>query len=188
MRAEINPNLAAIRGKMGPWVYRQLDGQTVISAQPKRQKRKPSDLQSDQRESMEGANRYAKRILDDPWRRRAYQDLARRLGRRYDRLPVSDFMNPPRVEEIDVSAYKGQVGDLVTIWAVDDVEVVSVELIIRDAAGVTIESGPAYDDHGVWRYAAKVAVPAGSAVRITAIAKDRPGHTGEQTITHLLAK
>jgi hypothetical protein len=90
------------------------------------------------------------------------------------------------VEEIDVSAYNGKIGDVLTILAVDDLEVVSVAVTIRDAAGQTLESGAATNDHGIWRYAATCAVPAGSAVRITATAKDRPEHTGEQTVTHLV--
>src|SRR5581483_8258437 len=97
---------------------------------------------------------------------------------RADKLVAADFLNPPVVEEIDASEYEGQPGGLIRVIATDDVEVVSVGVAIRTASGVLVEDGSATKLHGVWRYVATGAAPAGAPLVITATAKDRPGHSG----------
>ena len=66
----------------------------------------------------------------------------------------------------------------VRVIATDDVEVVSVSVSLRTAAGAELERGPGAKVHGIWRYPATVAVPPGERVTIHATATDRPGHEG----------
>jgi len=76
------------------------------------------------------------------------------------------------------SIYRAQHGDLVRGIATDDAEVVSVDVVLQLAGGVTLERGPATKLHGAWRYPATRAAPAGQRVTIVATARDRPGHGG----------
>ena len=65
----------------------------------------------------------------------------------------------------------------------DDFEVMAVSVVIRDAADVVLEQGPAVLVNGLWTYATTVPVPAGDTVTIEAVATDRPGHVGAKIVT-----
>ncbi len=72
-----------------------------------------------------------------------------------------------------LSNYAGAVGDPSAVGATDDVGVVRVEVSLAD--GAVRESGDAALDGWRWVYTAQTAVPAGTTVRVTARAFDRPG-------------
>src|SRR5205814_4811537 len=120
-------------------VFRSVRGKTVIAQRPQIGPREMSPSQQAQRERFAEAGRYARQVLSDPWQRRSYEKLAQERSRRADLLVISDFLTPPRVEEIDVSGYQRQPGGIIRILAFDDIEVVSVEVTIRTAAGVRVE-------------------------------------------------
>ena len=128
------------------------------------------------------AQAYTQQVLADPCQREAYAELAAPLQRRADKIIMSDFLNPPEVRRIDLSGYRGQPGDVIRVLAFDDVEVVSVEVLLTTAGGTVLERGPAVKIHGVFRYTATIALPPGERITITAIAKDRPGHEGRGTV------
>lgn len=182
--ASRSSNLGQLSGRVDDWVYRRVNGQTVVSRRPQaRGKIAATAAQATQRDKFSAAIAYAKRILNDPWHLRTYQVLARAQNRRFDKLLVSDFLTPPTVEEIDVSDYQRVPGSRLTILAHDDVEVVSVRVTIRTAEGTLIEEGAAQKEHEIWRYRATATAPAG-ALALTAVAIDRPGHEGTLTIVH----
>jgi hypothetical protein len=85
------------------------------------------------------------------------------------------------VDEVDLSAYTGNVGDPIAIRASDDFAVSSVNVAVTKADGSAIEEGAASETppkSGRWLYRATAAVPTGTTVKIAVTAKDRPGHTG----------
>ena len=81
----------------------------------------------------------------------------------------------------------GRVGDPARIVTLDDFEVVSVDVVIRDAADAVLEQGPAALVDGKWTYAATTVVVAGETVTIEATAKDHPGNPGVKTMPWLIA-
>ena len=180
-RATLNAVVGGISGKSGGFIFRQLGGETFISQPASVRPGKASRAQQAQRDRFKEATWYARRVLADPCQLEAYQALGRQLKRRADKLVTSDFLTPPVVDRIDVSSYQGQAGDIIRVLATDDVEVVSVDVVVQ-AADVLIERGPAAKVHGVWCYTATTAAPAGAALTITATAKDRPGNvaSGQQ--------
>jgi hypothetical protein len=91
---------------------------------------------------------------------------------------VADFLKPPVVDAIDVSGYHGAIGDVIAVRAMDDFEVASVTVVLRDAANAIVEQGAATHSGGLWHYPATVALAAGAAITIEAIAKDRPLNEG----------
>ena len=90
------------------------------------------------------------------------------------------------MDEVDLSAYTGQMGDKIAIRAHDDFDVSGVSVAISDTDGHALESGAAVEtppDSGRWLYTATTAVPTGTSVRIEVTATDRPGHKTVKTAT-----
>ena len=98
--------------------------------------------------------------------------------------------NAPSVDEVDLSAYTGAIGDEIIIMASDDFDpstkvlrtsVQGVDVSLSDEAGAPIESGAAVEtpaDSGRWLYTATTTVTTGTTVRIAVTASDRPGGIG----------
>jgi hypothetical protein len=181
--AELHPAFAGLTGTSGGLVFRRLRDKTVVARRAEPSTQRGSAAQQAQRERFALAREYAKAVLADPWQRLAYERLARERHRRADLLVVSDYLNPPTVDTVDVSDYRRQPGGTIRILAHDDVEVVAVEVSIRTAAGILLEQGAATQVHGVWRYRTTVAAPAAEPLTIEAIARDRPGHAGSRRAT-----
>jgi hypothetical protein len=174
----MNAGFQSVSGALDDVIYRKIRGQTFMTRRPDPRPSKPSPAQQKQRERFAAASYYAREILADPCQRRAYEALARDRNRRADKLLTSDFLTPPIIDEIDLSGYRGRVGDIIRVRATDDIEVVGVQVSVQTAAGLKLEEGPAKNVHGVWRYIATTALPPGDTVTIIATAKDRPGNDG----------
>ena len=177
MKLELHPAFKSVSGMMDDVVYRQMGGQVIMQGAPRRRKDAKTAAQLQQRERFAAAVRYAQTVLEDPWQREIYAELAKERGRRADKLLTSDFLTPPGVRRIDLTTYRAQPGDVIRIIAVDDIEVVSVAVALRTAAGVLVEQGAARKVHGVWLYAATAAAPAGERITCSVTAQDRPGNT-----------
>lgn len=175
-----------VSGRVDGWVYRQVQGQVVVARQPrpKGKKAKPSPAQAAQQLRFRMANEYVKRVLADPCRRRAYEQLAQERNRRADRLVASDYLTPPEVEHIDVTDYQGRRGGAIRVLAFDDVEVVSVKVALSTAAGVLLEQGFATKDHGVWVYTTTATATLGGTLTIRATATDRAENQATRTVSY----
>ncbi len=135
-----------------------------------------------QRQAFGKAMGYAKEALADPVVREAYARAAeKKEGPSAFNAAVADYFKPPTVEAIDVARYTGDAGDPIGIEAHDDVDVMSVRVVIRQADGTVLEQGDAAVANRKWSYTATTMLPAGAAVTIEATATDRPNHTGSLT-------
>lgn len=157
-------------------IYRQVGDQVIMQGRPESRTRAWTPTQVAQRERFAQAVEYARKVLQDPWQREVYAELAKERGRRADKLVTSDFLTPPEVRRVDLTAYRGQPGGTIRIIAVDDIEVVDVRVTIQSSAGAVLEQGAARKVHGVWLYTATVAAPAGERLTVAATARDRPGN------------
>src|SRR5438094_7846528 len=116
--ANFHPMLQSVSGASGGLVFRRVRGKTIIAQLPAAGKKRPaSPAQLAQRKRFNAARAYAKEVLSDPLRRRVYQALAQTLNRRFDKVVETDFLTPPVVDEVDVSAYQGQPGGRVQVLA-----------------------------------------------------------------------
>ena len=107
--------------------------------------------------------------MADPETKAIYEEAAKAKGKPVFSLTVADFFNAPSVDEVDLSAYTGAVGDAIVVRASDDFDVVGVNVALTDAEGNAIESGEATEtppNSGRWVYAATAAVDTGTTVRI----------------------
>lgn len=172
-----------ISGKIGDLVFRRYEGQVVIARKPDTEGRVQSASQLGHQERFRLAAVYAKAMLGDPALRAVYEAAAKLKNKPVFALAVGDFLNAPTVDDIDLRGYSGQVGEKILIRATDDIEVVSVAVAIRNAAGGVQEQGAAVFDQGSWRYTAQTAMtplPVSFAVDVTAM--DRPGNKTVKTL------
>ena len=116
------------------------------------------------RERFREAALYGKMVMADAETKALYVDAAKDKGKPVFSLTIADFFNAPSVDEVDLSAYSGVVGDEIIIMASDDFDVQGVEVALSDEAGNPIESGIAVEnpaDSGRWLYTTTAAVATG---------------------------
>ncbi len=179
-KTPVNTGLEAVSGQIGAWVYRVVEGQTVIAPRSKVDPNRPiTTAQQDVRERFRRAAAYAKGVFDNPVRKASYLELALRRGFSAARLfgfVVQDYSRPPVITEVNVEGYHRQPGDPIKVFATDDGELTSVTVALKAADGTVLEEGPATLVDEAWRYVATTTVPPGDPVTVEATATDRPGH------------
>jgi hypothetical protein len=180
-KAILSPSLAGIRGRVDSFIYRQQNGQTVILPHTV-PKDRPSKAQKANRNRFSEAKDYAKAVLADPLRRACYRRLAAERKCPSNALLIANFLNPPMIELVELSEYRGRVGDRIRVVAEDPIEVVSVMVTLRLAGtGKVLESGDATRDHDVWVYRSTEAAENLREVRVEIAAANRAGTTGTHT-------
>jgi hypothetical protein len=182
-KVTLNPTFEAIHGHVGDMVFRRLDGHEFVGKMPDRTGIVPTENQVAQQDKFRLAALYGKAVMADAVTKKVYVDAGGRLGIPAFALTVADFLNPPVVDEIDLSAYAGKIGDKIAVRASDDVDVQGVSVAIRDQGGAVLEEGAAVltPTSGAWTYTATTALAQGQAVSIEVSATDRPGHKTTRT-------
>jgi hypothetical protein len=171
-KVELNKTVSALRGKIDDWVYRQQDGQTIVTPYREPKARTPSPAQKQARARFQAAHAYATEVLSDPLRRAVYQKIASARKRPANVLLASNFLTPPTIEVVETAAYTGRVGELIRIVAFDAIAVAAVTVAIRTSNGVPVESGEAMNDHGVWNYRTTANVVSRSSLQIEVTARN----------------
>lgn len=180
-KATLNPALDVLSGRIGNLVFRQQGEGTVVASYPTG-KRTFSRAQSDRQRRFRAASAYAREVLADPLQREVYQALARLRKKPVNAILVSDYLTPPTVDRIDLSAYHGGGGELIRVIASDDIEVTEVRIAIRDAAGAALEEGAAVRRHGIWVFQTATS-PSAPPRTVEVVAIDRPGNRTVATAT-----
>lgn len=138
-----------LSGKVGDiLVFSQRNGKTIVSKAPKKRKGEDSEKQKEQQAKFQQAVLYGKSVLANP----AQKELYESTGRKAYNVAVADLLNAPKIESINVSNYKGIIGDTIIIRATDDFKVVSVKVIIQNADGSLVEEGEAILQGIDWIY------------------------------------
>jgi hypothetical protein len=179
----LNPALTAIRGHIGDLVFKRWEGEEIVGKMPDRTGVVATPNQLAQREKFRLAALYGRVVLADPDSRAVYEDAAAKKGVPVFALTLSDFLNAPAVDEIDLSAYSGKTGEKINVRASDDVEVKGVTVAIRAQGGAVLEEGAAVlsGTTGMWAYTTTTDLVQGQAVSIEVSATDRPGHKTTKT-------
>jgi hypothetical protein len=189
-KAKLNPILEQLHGGMGDLVFRRTPGGGVtVMHRPDMSGVKWSPAQVAGRERFRQAVQYARLTLADPQKRIPYDEVAHKRGRRAYGLMLTDFMNLPVVDGVDLTGYAGAAGDRITILAHDDFGVTQVRVCISTMQGREIESGLATEQpagNGQWSYRATIPLPAGTQVHITVTARDRPGGQAMMEVKKIL--
>lgn len=179
--------IKGIKGMLGDMlVFRQLNGQTIVSAKPK----KPISRTPKQQEGQERFKRavaYAKASMANPHLKELYATGISARCTSAHQVAIADFLNAPRIDAVDASHYKGEVGNTISVNATDDFMVASVQVTIHTADGEVIETGAAakhpLDD--CWIYTTTQQHAAYTSSQVTVTASDLPGNTIQKTFSPL---
>jgi hypothetical protein len=176
-KVKLNPVLEGFHGAVGDLVFRKYGEEVIVGRKPDPTGKAPTPGQLAVREQFRLAAVYGKAVLADPVSKALYTTEAKAKGIPAFALALADFFNEPTVDEVDLSAYAGAVGDVIRIRAHDDVAITGVAVSIRAVDGTVLEQGPASSGNdGVFQYTATRALTPGQQVSIEVTATDRPGH------------
>jgi hypothetical protein len=183
-KVRLSTTIRSIRGAFGDVVFKRHGNGTIVTRRATHEGTVWSEKTQAHRTRFKSAAEYGAFVCADPDLKAEYLDIRRRKKKNttpINAFAIGDYFKPPEVLEIDAGKYTGKAGDVITIFAEDNVGVASVEVVLMDEHGNVLEQGPA-KDRGLWKYKAKTHVPDGTIVRIAATAKDRPGGTGTMEI------
>ncbi|MDR0845737.1 MAG: hypothetical protein LBN71_11005 [Tannerella sp.] len=170
-----------LSGKIGDLlVFRQRDGQTIVSKVPSASKTE-SELQKAHRRRFQRAVLYSSAVAADPEQSAAYSAKAKR-GQTIRNVAVADFFHAPDIETIDLSAYHGQPGDVIRIIVTDDFAVKEVKVVIFNPDGTLVEEGYAQPELTgyEWTYTATTTNDSLDGDRIEIFASDTPGNISQK--------
>lgn len=172
-----------LSGKVGDiLVFSQRNGKTIVSKAPKDRTGEASAKQKGQIAKFQQAVIYAKTALQDETTKALYAAAASsEKGVSTYNVAVADLLNAPKIEEIDLSNYKGNINDTISVRVTDDFQVVTVKIIINNADGSLVEQGNATLQGVKWVYTATVKNDDLSGDKITIQATDIPENLSEKT-------
>ncbi|MDR2003083.1 MAG: hypothetical protein LBQ74_08650 [Prevotella sp.] len=101
---------------------------------------KVSEKQTAHRKRFQQAVVYAKAAVESPETGELYRAAAKKRQTPIN-VAVADFFNAPDIENIDLTGYAGNKGDVICITASDDFMVKSVKVRIINADGSLVEEG-----------------------------------------------
>src|SRR5512147_28899 len=117
---ELNPTVDGYRGSIGRLVFKKYRGKTIVAKKPVRTK-EPGAAELARRENFREAVAYAKSVLADPAARAFYQPIALQRDISVYALAMGDFLKVPTIKPLNLTKYKGNVGDIIQIRVVDNI-------------------------------------------------------------------
>lgn len=172
-----------VSGKFGDQiVFRQVNGKTLMCKSPI-SRGKTSAKQEQQQEKFKKASQYAKQALEDPALSAEYTlESKRRKGLSAYNVAVADYLTSPTIEQVDISAYKGNVGEKIKVQAYDDYKVKSVKVYIHTSSSSLVEEGSATQQGIEWIYTAQTSNTNLSGTKITVKVSDFAGNVTEKLV------
>jgi len=167
-----------LRGQVGElFVFKLVNGKTIVAAPPHKSQNEPTEKQQKQRELFQEAAIYGKTVMVTPELKALYETSVPEGGSVY-KVALADFMNAPKIKEVDVSKYVGDIGNTIRIRAIDDFMVKNVEVAITNEDGTLVEEGDAVKQgNGVdWLFTATVKNDTPTGDKIVVRAYDLPGN------------
>jgi dsDNA-specific endonuclease/ATPase MutS2 len=160
-------------------IRRQRNGEYTVAAAPGPSSREISEAQKAHHERFRQAIAFAKSAKEVP----EYKAAAEARGQSSFNVAVADFLHPPEIQHIDLSAYQGAPGDSISITAIDDIIVRTVGIMIVNDDGTLVEKGTAIPTTGAnsWLYKATSAA-ASPSVKIVVDVADLAGQVSEATL------
>lgn len=175
--------IAGFSGAMGEMVFADQEKKGRTLAYMKKHY-DPSQAQLNQWAHFKESARRAKAALENPVTRAFYEAIADARDSSTYAVAFTDFLVLPSFKAINLSEYKGRVGDPIRIRAVDDIGLADVEVTLSANDGTQIEQGKAVEDGtgtGLWIYTATVPVSLGSDIFIEVVGVDHAGSQAQIT-------
>lgn len=183
MKVILQPSLRGLSGKMGDWVYRYSKNKkkTFIGEKPVRSLEQ-TEGQIAQQERFTDASLYAGEAMADPALREFYENAAEEMGITPHNAAMADFLSVPVFKPLDLSKYKGQVGDPILVRVTSKFGLAALEITIDRQDGSEIETGRAVETAtNRWVYAATQPVAVGTDIFIEVVGTDHTGRRVKMT-------
>lgn len=175
--------IAGFSGAMGEMVFADNEEKNRTVAYMKK-RRAPTEAQRNHRQRFAEAADYAQSALADPVRRELYEALAQERDIPAFSVAVGDYLNLPEIKPLDLSQYKGRVGDPILIRAIDDCGFADLNVELHAIDGTKIEEGKAVEAgarSGHWVYTATAPVALGADIFIKVVGYDHAGNKAQIT-------
>ena len=169
--------VAGFSGAMGEMVFADSKSKNRTTAYMKSHT-PPTQAQLDHQARFTEAVLRAKAALTDPATYAFYAAIAKERDTTAQIVALTDFLVEPSFKPLDLSNYKGRVGDTILIRAVDDIGLANVEVNIVSQDGTPIEHGQAIENGvrtGFWTYIATKPVAIGADIFIEVKGVDHAG-------------
>jgi hypothetical protein len=161
------------------------NGERTVAYIKKPRKSEKSEAEQARDDRMAEARAYASSVkTEDPELWAFYRQLGKPKKISPRAIAVKDFMKVPFFKPLDLTNYKGQVGDPIKIHCKDDIGLVSVEVSIEKQDGTDVEKGMAVAldaREGFWIYKATQPVPLDTDIFIEVVGLDHAGHRIKMT-------
>jgi hypothetical protein len=175
--------VAGFSGAMGEMVFADNEAKNRTVAYMKKHT-PPTQAQLDHRARFADCARRAEALLTDPAANAFYAAIAKERDTTAQIVAFTDFMVLPSFKALDLSEYRGQVGDKIGIRAVDDIGLASVDVKLVAQDGTLIEQGNATEDGirtGYWTYTATQPVALGADIFVEVKGVDHAGNQAQLT-------
>ena len=186
-----NSPMAAVSGKLGTLIFKQVKGQTIITRAPEKP-RKESEKQREQRESFRKAITYSRRARSNPETNALYTAIAAASPRSLTahNVAVTDYLARPVITAVNAEGYTGKAGETLVITTTHPVKVVSLKVQLLTYVGVVVEEGittehTSHRDEECltteWHYTTTKVNPHREGTRLSLVATDIPKHEVKKT-------
>ena len=98
-------------------------------------------------------------------------------------VAIADYLNPPVVRRIDVSNYRGKIGDKIYFIILDAISVQSVKVALHQSVGTLIEQGDAVKEGMLYVYTATANQSSFTGSILTVTVTDLPKNVTEKKQT-----
>jgi hypothetical protein len=158
-------------------------GKTIIANKPRfDDNREFTEKQKTHQDAFREATTYAKFAQEQP----VYIEIAKRTGSTAYNVAIADWFGAPKVLEINVDDWTGEVGQTIRVKARDKVMVTRVTVVIRDANENVLEAGEAVqskEGNAWWNYTTQSVIKMTPFPIVEATAQDLPGNTDSFAIS-----
>lgn len=180
---ELNETINGYRGAIGKLIFKKYRGRIIICRKGVITK-PPTEAQLASRADFKEASEFAKSVKANPALLAFYEPIARQRELTVRVVAMGDYLKKPAIRPLDLSTYKGQIGDVIEIRATDDLGLAELNVSIVAQDGTPIESGRAVEEgerSGKWLYTATKPVAIGSDVFIEVKSCDHAGNKAQIT-------
>jgi hypothetical protein len=158
-------------------------GKTIIANKPVLDENREF---TEKQNTLQAAFREATTYAQFAKNQRVYTEMAKGTGSTAYNIAVSDWFGAPKVLEINVDHWTGEIGQTIRVKARDNVKVARVMVEIRDAQENVLESGEAVRSKpgsAWWHYTTQALVTMTPFPIVEATAQDLPGNTASFVIS-----
>lgn len=140
-----------------------------------------ADNQGSHREALREAITFAQMAVEEE----VYINKAREMGTTAYNIAILDWLGAPKVLEIDVDNWTGEIGQVIRVKAKENVMVAGVSVVIRDRNENVVEEGRAMPsgEGSWWSYTTQSRIKMTPFPIVEATAWDLPGNSDSFAIS-----